>query len=127
MAARVSPFIEDMSEAYLWADLVVCRAGALTISELCVVGLGAVLVPYPHAVDDHQTLNARFMVDAGAARLLPQSQMSPQSLVDVLAPLLAQPERIRQLGDAARKLARPEATEQVVAVCLQTLSEARKA
>ena len=70
VTADVSAFITDMAEALAWADLVVCRAGALTIAELAAAGVGAVLVPYPHAVDDHQTHNARFLVDAGAAQLL---------------------------------------------------------
>jgi UDP-N-acetylglucosamine--N-acetylmuramyl-(pentapeptide) pyrophosphoryl-undecaprenol N-acetylglucosamine transferase len=117
--AKVSPFIENMAEAYQWADFVVCRAGALTISELCMVGLGAILVPYPHAVDDHQTRNAQFMVDAGAAWLLPQSQLNPKALAEILEPLLARPERIGRLGSAARRIARPEATAHVVNLCLQ--------
>ena len=66
MNAGVTPFIDDMAGAYAWADLVVCRSGALTVSELAAAGLGAVLVPFPHAVDDHQTANARVLVDAGA-------------------------------------------------------------
>lgn len=117
--AQVSPYIDDMAAAYAWADFVVCRAGALTISELCSVGLGAILVPYPHAVDDHQTRNAQFMVDAGAAWILPQSQLNPSALAEILEPLLARPERITRLGLAARKMARPDATEKVVQICLQ--------
>ncbi len=125
--ARVTAFIEDMAAAYRWADFVICRAGALTISELCVAGLGAILVPYPHAVDDHQTLNAKHMVDAGAAWILPQAQMSPQSLAEILEPLLAKPERIRRLGEAAHKIAQPAATEKVVAECIQVALQAGRA
>ena len=76
IAADVQPFIEDMADAYAWADLVVCRSGALTIAELAVVGVPAILVPFPHATDDHQTGNARFLADAGAAVLLPQAEMT---------------------------------------------------
>ena len=72
--ASLEPFIEDMAEAYAWADLVVCRAGALTIAELCAAGVGALLVPYLHAVDDHQTRNAEFMVAGGARRVDPRKQ-----------------------------------------------------
>ncbi|HEY9199571.1 MAG TPA: undecaprenyldiphospho-muramoylpentapeptide beta-N-acetylglucosaminyltransferase, partial [Gammaproteobacteria bacterium] len=73
--AQVDAFVDDMAAAYAWADLVVCRAGALTIAELTAVGVGAILVPYPHAVDDHQTGNARYLVNAGAALLIPQSEL----------------------------------------------------
>lgn len=119
VVGKVIPYIDDMAQAYSWADFVICRAGALTVSELCTVGLGAILVPYPHAVDDHQTRNAQFMVDAGAAWLLPQTQLNPKALAEILEPLLARPERITRLGQAARKIARPEATDKVVQVCLQ--------
>ncbi len=115
--ARVSEFIDDMSEAYRWADFVICRAGALTVSELCVAGLGALLVPYPHAVDDHQTLNAEYMVKAGAAWLIAQQNLSPESLSEMLTPLCAKPERISLLSKAALQLAKADATERVVNEC----------
>jgi UDP-N-acetylglucosamine--N-acetylmuramyl-(pentapeptide) pyrophosphoryl-undecaprenol N-acetylglucosamine transferase len=117
IVAEVTPFIDDMAAAYKWADLVVCRAGALTISELCMAGLGAILVPYPHAVDDHQTRNASMMTEAGAAWLLPQSDLNPQTLAEMLTPLLKKPDRISVLARAARKLAKPNATESVVTEC----------
>jgi UDP-N-acetylglucosamine:LPS N-acetylglucosamine transferase len=75
--ARVDAFVDDMAAAYAWADLVVCRAGALTIAELTAVGVAAILVPYPHAVDDHQTGNAGYLVDADAALLIPQTELTP--------------------------------------------------
>lgn len=115
--ANVSEFITDMAEAYRWADFVICRAGALTISELCVSGLGAILVPYPYAVDDHQTLNAQFMVNAGAAWLMPQSELSAKALSETLKPLCSKPARLEHLSKAARKLAKADATEQVVNEC----------
>lgn len=115
--ARVSPYIEDMAEAYRWADFVICRAGALTIAELCASGLGAILVPYPYAVDDHQTLNARWMEAAGAAWLLPQDDMTPETLAEMLRPLLTKKKRIAILSEAAHKVAQPEATEKVAAEC----------
>jgi UDP-N-acetylglucosamine--N-acetylmuramyl-(pentapeptide) pyrophosphoryl-undecaprenol N-acetylglucosamine transferase len=117
--ASVEPFIEDMAEAYAWADLVVCRAGALTISELCAAGVGALLVPFPHAVDDHQTRNADYMVKAGAALLMPQHKLTDELLADTLAELLGNPERIIDMARAARTLARPDATERVVNYCLE--------
>ncbi len=119
VTAQVEPFIEDMRAAYEWADLVVCRAGALTVAELCAAGLGAILVPFPHAVDDHQTRNATYMVDGAAAVLVPQSQMTPESLAEVLGPLCADRQKLEQMAVAARKLARPDATERVVNYCLE--------
>ena len=106
---RLLPFIEDMGAALAEADLVVSRAGAMTVAELAAVGVGAILVPFPHAVDDHQTANARFLVDGGAARLLPQSGLTPAGLAELLRGL--DRERCRQMALAARALARPEATE----------------
>jgi UDP-N-acetylglucosamine--N-acetylmuramyl-(pentapeptide) pyrophosphoryl-undecaprenol N-acetylglucosamine transferase len=73
---EVTPFIEDMAEAYAWADLVICRSGALTIAELAAVGVAAILIPFPHAVDDHQTANARYLADNGAALLVQQSDLT---------------------------------------------------
>jgi len=115
--AKVTEFITDMAEAYRWADFVICRAGALTISELCVAGLGAILIPYPFAVDDHQTKNAEFMVEGGAAWLLPQSELRPEVLAEMLSPLFAKRERIAILSEAARKLAKVDATERVSDEC----------
>lgn len=110
-------YIEDMGEAYDWADFVVCRSGALTVSELCAAGLGAILVPYPHAVDDHQTANARQMEKAGAAWILPQNELEPSTLADILLPLFQKPKRIEKLASAARKLAKPDAAENVANIC----------
>tara|TARA_R110002072_G_scaffold90500_3_gene202384 strand:+ start:12104 stop:13183 length:1080 start_codon:yes stop_codon:yes gene_type:complete len=114
---NVSEFIEDMAQAYKWADFVICRAGALTISELCVAGLGAILIPYPHAVDDHQAKNANFLVEGGAAWLLAQKDLTPSVLAEVLQPLLAKRERMNILSQAAYKLAQVDATESVANEC----------
>lgn len=120
--ARVTPFIDDMAEALGWADLVICRAGALTVSELAAAGLGAVLVPYPHAVDDHQTRNARYLDEAGAARLLPQAGLSADSLASVLKELLEEGrEGLLKMAEAARRLARPDATRRVAGTCLEVV------
>ncbi|SFR73376.1 UDP-N-acetylglucosamine-N-acetylmuramylpentapeptide N-acetylglucosamine transferase [Marinobacter daqiaonensis] len=117
--ASLEPFIKEMAEAYGWADLVICRAGALTISELCAAGIGAVLVPFPHAVDDHQTRNASYMVKAGAAILMPQHKLTETLLADTLADLVGDRERMVDMARAARTLARPDATERVVNYCLE--------
>ena len=117
--AEVVPFIADMAEAYGWADLVIGRAGALTLSELAAAGVGAVLVPFPHAVDDHQTKNAGWLVDAGAAVLLPQPELSPERLVTILQPFAAQRHRALVLAEAARGLAMTEAAETVARGCLE--------
>ncbi|MFL1454412.1 undecaprenyldiphospho-muramoylpentapeptide beta-N-acetylglucosaminyltransferase [Marinobacter sp. GN3S48] len=117
--ASVEPFIKDMAEAYSWADLVLCRSGALTVSELCVAGLGAILVPFPHAVDDHQTMNGQHMVSAQAAVLVPQPKLNPQSLAETLRDLSNDRSRVLNMAKAARSLARPDATERVVNYCLE--------
>ncbi|MBM3355309.1 MAG: UDP-N-acetylglucosamine--N-acetylmuramyl-(pentapeptide) pyrophosphoryl-undecaprenol N-acetylglucosamine transferase, partial [Betaproteobacteria bacterium] len=108
-------FIDDMAARYAEADLVICRAGAMTVAEIAAGGLASVLVPYPHAVDDHQTANARFLADKGAAILLPQSELNPARLAGLLRTL----ERA-QLLDMARKaraLGRPDATRVVADRC----------
>ncbi|MDX1755765.1 MAG: undecaprenyldiphospho-muramoylpentapeptide beta-N-acetylglucosaminyltransferase [Marinobacter sp.] len=117
--ATIEPFIEDMAEAYEWADLVLCRSGALTVSELCIAGVGAILVPFPHAVDDHQTRNGQQMLDARAAVLIPQHRLSAELLADTLAELCSDRQRIINMAQAARSLARPDATERVVNYCLE--------
>ena len=117
--ARVEPFIDDMAEAYAWADLVICRAGALTVAELAVVGVAAILVPFPHATDDHQTGNARFLADAGAAVLLPQSKLEPAGLASMLSDFISQREVLLEMACRARELAMPGAARRVAELCLQ--------
>jgi UDP-N-acetylglucosamine--N-acetylmuramyl-(pentapeptide) pyrophosphoryl-undecaprenol N-acetylglucosamine transferase len=107
-------FVNDMAGAYAAADLVICRAGALTVAELAAVGVASILVPFPHAVDDHQTSNARFLANAGAAILLPQSELTPQRLTDIRN---LTRDQLAQMAEKARDLARPEATASVVAAC----------
>jgi UDP-N-acetylglucosamine--N-acetylmuramyl-(pentapeptide) pyrophosphoryl-undecaprenol N-acetylglucosamine transferase len=119
VSASIEPFIRDMAEAYGWADLVICRAGALTVSELCAAGIGAVLVPFPHAVDDHQTRNGQHMVKAGAAILVPQPKLNPEVLAETLKDLATDRKRILTMAKAAHSLARPDATERVVNYCLE--------
>ena len=119
VAAEVQPFISDMAAAYAAADLVICRAGALTVSELAAAGLPSMLIPLPHAIDDHQTRNAEFLASAGAAVLLPQRTTDAQALAAQLSEVLMHTERLEQMGAAARQLARPQATSDVVDICLE--------
>lgn len=114
---KVAPFIEDMAAAYAWADLVLCRAGALTVAELAVMGRPAILVPLPQAIDDHQTANARSLTDRGAAILLRQSDMSVASLVKTLQGYLAHPQRLSAMAAASRAAATPDATQRVSDCC----------
>jgi UDP-N-acetylglucosamine--N-acetylmuramyl-(pentapeptide) pyrophosphoryl-undecaprenol N-acetylglucosamine transferase len=107
--AEVSEFIDDMAEAYGWADLAICRSGALTVSELAAAGVPAVLVPFPAAVDDHQTLNGGYLVAAGGAVLVPEKQLQPERLARVLAGLLADRGRLLDMARRARDAARPRA------------------
>jgi UDP-N-acetylglucosamine--N-acetylmuramyl-(pentapeptide) pyrophosphoryl-undecaprenol N-acetylglucosamine transferase len=116
---QVTPFIADMAEALGWADLVVCRAGALTIAELAAAGVGAILVPYPHAVDDHQTHNARYLVEVGAARLIGDAELSTARLADTLSALCADGRAgLMQLATAARGAALPDAAQLLLDACL---------
>lgn len=115
---QLKPFIDDMASAYAWADIVICRAGALTISELAAAGIGSVLVPYPFAVDDHQTGNAKFLENADAAILLPQTELEPDRLAELLAGFAARRERLLNMAQAARKMAMPDAARRVTALCL---------
>jgi UDP-N-acetylglucosamine--N-acetylmuramyl-(pentapeptide) pyrophosphoryl-undecaprenol N-acetylglucosamine transferase len=113
--AELTPFIDDTATAFAEADLVVCRAGASTVTELAAVGAPALFVPFPSAVDDHQTTNARFLVDAGAGWLVRQSDLTPAFLADVLQKL-DRPELLRR-AVAAKRLEKTQATEQMVAAC----------
>ncbi len=115
VTADLHEFVQDMGAAYAEADLVICRAGAMTVSELAAAGVASLMVPFPHAVDDHQTGNARFLADQGAALLMPQSELT----ADRLAGLLRELERgqLQEMACRARALARPDATRAVADVC----------
>jgi UDP-N-acetylglucosamine--N-acetylmuramyl-(pentapeptide) pyrophosphoryl-undecaprenol N-acetylglucosamine transferase len=117
--AEVKPFIEDMAEAYEWADLVICRAGALTISELAAAGVGAILVPFPAAVDDHQTHNAQYLVQEGAAIHIADRDVTAERLSDELQKLCAGRGKLLAMAERARLLARPHAAEELAASCLR--------
>ena len=117
--ARVVAFIDDMAAAYQWADVVVCRAGALTVSELACVGVASILVPYPHAVDDHQTANARFLEDNEAAIIVPQSQLTAKYLTELLTVEFSDRARILQRAKNARAVAQNDAAQRVASCCLE--------
>ena len=116
--ADVVPFEDDMAATYAWADLAICRAGALTLAELAAAGVPAILVPYPHAVDDHQTSNARAMVAAGAARLVPEGDDFIKRLGAVLDEF-GDHSRLLPMAEAARTLARPDAAQRIADVCVE--------
>jgi UDP-N-acetylglucosamine--N-acetylmuramyl-(pentapeptide) pyrophosphoryl-undecaprenol N-acetylglucosamine transferase len=115
--ADVRAFIESMSEAYGWADLVICRSGALTVSELAAAGVGAILVPFPAAVDDHQTKNAHYLTDAGAAVLIPESRLTAEALATEVR---ARADRgtLLAMAGKAREKASPKAAEELASACL---------
>jgi UDP-N-acetylglucosamine--N-acetylmuramyl-(pentapeptide) pyrophosphoryl-undecaprenol N-acetylglucosamine transferase len=119
VAAEVTPFVDDMAAAYGWADLAVCRAGALTVAELAAAGLGAVLVPFPHAVDDHQTRNGEALVAAGAAELIQERDLDITRLARRLDALLHDRARLRAMAAAARRLAKPDAAATIADACLE--------
>jgi UDP-N-acetylglucosamine--N-acetylmuramyl-(pentapeptide) pyrophosphoryl-undecaprenol N-acetylglucosamine transferase len=127
IGARVEPFIEDMAAAYAWADLVICRSGALTIAELAVAGVAAVLVPFPHATDDHQTGNARLLADAGAAILLPQDLLEADRLAGLLCDFTGQRAMLQEMAGRAHALAMPDAARRVAEFCLQAAGVEEKA
>jgi UDP-N-acetylglucosamine--N-acetylmuramyl-(pentapeptide) pyrophosphoryl-undecaprenol N-acetylglucosamine transferase len=118
LMAEVTAFMQDMAEAYQWAHLAICRSGAMTVSELAAAGLPAVLVPYPYAIDDHQTANALFMVEAGAAELMPQPRFTAESLASLIRGWLDTPDKLAEMGERAQRLATPAAASMVANLCL---------
>ena len=116
--AEIRPFLDDMAFFYGQTDVVICRAGALTITELAAAGLASILIPFPFAVDDHQTGNAHFLSDRGAAILLPQKTMTPQHLANLLQGMTH--ERALEMAQAARAAAQPAAAQRVAEVCAES-------
>lgn len=115
--AQVDEFISDMDKAYEWADLVICRAGALTVSEIAAAGKAALFVPFPHAVDDHQTANANYLVAQQAALLMQQKDMTTDNMVALLTPYMSNKDKIIEMATKARSLAVLDATEKVAQYC----------
>lgn len=121
VAGETVPFIDDMAAAYADADLVICRAGAMTVSEVAAAGVAALFVPFPHAVDDHQTTNAKFLSKQGAALLVQQKELNAEGLAQLIAGLSR--EQLKDMARAARGLAKPEATRRVAEICRQMAGE----
>lgn len=116
---RVDAYIEDMASAYQWADLVLCRAGAITLAEIACAGLPAILVPLPHAIDDHQNRNAAHFVEEGAAILMPQAGLTAETLAQTIARLASDRRELAAMAREARSLARPDAASKVADVCVE--------
>ncbi len=114
--ADAKAFINNMAEMYAWADIVICRAGALTVAELACVGVASILVPFPYAVDDHQTYNAQYLSDAGAAKLIQQTEFNVQKASEMLSGLTR--EICLEMAIKAKQLAKPEATATVAKICM---------
>jgi UDP-N-acetylglucosamine--N-acetylmuramyl-(pentapeptide) pyrophosphoryl-undecaprenol N-acetylglucosamine transferase len=119
VAAEVTAFIQDMAEAYRWADVVVCRAGAMTVSELAAAALPAILIPFPYAIDDHQTANARYFSESGAAVLMPQSELTPERLAERLNAFMLDRETLAAMSQKIYALAKPGAAQSVADICLR--------
>jgi UDP-N-acetylglucosamine--N-acetylmuramyl-(pentapeptide) pyrophosphoryl-undecaprenol N-acetylglucosamine transferase len=121
LPAEVVAFERDMPRRYEWADLAICRAGALTVAELALAGMPALLVPYPFAADDHQAANARALEEAGAARRLDARPLDPNALAQAVAELVTTPGRLVLMREAALRLARPHAAQDIVETCIARL------
>lgn len=117
VVADAKAFINNMADMYAWADVVVCRAGALTVAELACVGVASILVPFPHAVDDHQTYNAQYLSDVGAAKLIQQTEFNVQKAAEILLGLTR--EICLEMAIKAKQLAKPEATATVAKICME--------
>lgn len=115
--ADTKAFINDMASMYAWADFIICRAGALTVAEVSAVGLGALMVPFPHAVDDHQTTNAAYLQNGGAAWVIQQSELTAAKIVKILAEL--DRDNCLAMAKKARVLGKPEATANVAKICME--------
>jgi UDP-N-acetylglucosamine--N-acetylmuramyl-(pentapeptide) pyrophosphoryl-undecaprenol N-acetylglucosamine transferase len=117
VSGELVAFIDDMAARYAWCDLVVCRAGALTVAEITAAGVASIFVPFPTAVDDHQTGNAKFLVQAGAADLLPQSELTPERLAELIKKKTR--DLLKVMAEKARALAKPDATMRVADICVE--------
>jgi len=119
VTAKILPFIEDMAEVYQWADIVICRAGAMTIAELSAVGVGSILVPFPYAIDDHQTANAHYLSDNHAAILIPEDELTSERLAEVIIELDQTRSKVIEMADRAHDLSRADATVRVASLCME--------
>jgi UDP-N-acetylglucosamine--N-acetylmuramyl-(pentapeptide) pyrophosphoryl-undecaprenol N-acetylglucosamine transferase len=124
--AEAVPFINDMSAAYLRADLVVCRAGATTLAEVMVAKKASILIPYPYAADNHQELNAKSMVDAGAAQMISERELDGKKLADEIIALHEDRDRMKKMEQAASRTGRPEAAREIVDACFELIERRKK-
>ncbi|VUD40325.1 UDP-N-acetylglucosamine--N-acetylmuramyl-(pentapeptide) pyrophosphoryl-undecaprenol N-acetylglucosamine transferase [Thalassocella blandensis] len=118
---RIDAFIRDMAEAYRWADLVICRSGALTVSEIAAVGVGAVFIPFPYAIDDHQTANAKFLEKLGAAEIRQESELNGESLAEIIKHYVNDDSRLLNMANAARAFAKPKAARAFADYCEEVI------
>ena len=118
-AISIVPFIDKMDQAYAWADFVICRSGALTVAELTAVGLGAFLIPFPFAIDDHQTVNGQWLVDSGAAEMLSESNLTAEKLADYIKQVANNRDQCIAMSQCAKTIAKLGAAERVAEVCLE--------
>jgi UDP-N-acetylglucosamine--N-acetylmuramyl-(pentapeptide) pyrophosphoryl-undecaprenol N-acetylglucosamine transferase len=118
-AISVQAFIDDMASAYQWADLIIARAGAMTVSEIAAAGLASILIPYPYAVDDHQTENAGYLLRAGAAEVIQQEDLTPDSLLAAVRKFSLDANYLEQASKQSRQAGSPDATETVANICLE--------
>lgn len=123
VSGRVEPFIDDMAQAYEWADLVLCRSGALTVAELAATGKPGILVPFPFAVDDHQTVNGHYLADRGAALMVQQKDLDVDSLTKMILDLADNPEQLELMASLAKTAGLPQATNEVVRHCLEAAGQ----
>lgn len=123
MEAEVQPFIVDMASAYAASDLIICRAGATSLAEITVAGKASVLIPFPYAADDHQTENARAMVEAGAAAMIRESDLTAQTLYSLVESLLGDDKKLRTMEEKSKALGRPDAAARIVDACIRLAAE----
>jgi UDP-N-acetylglucosamine--N-acetylmuramyl-(pentapeptide) pyrophosphoryl-undecaprenol N-acetylglucosamine transferase len=123
VSAEVSPFIENMADAFARADLVLCRSGASTVAEIAAAGKAAIFVPFPQAADDHQRRNAEALVNAGAGAMIPEAELTTERLIATVSDLLNQPQHLTEMGRAARALSHPEAAKQIAELAVSVIQK----
>lgn len=123
IVARVEPFIDDMAKAYGWADLVICRSGALTVSEIAAAGLPSVLIPFPYAIDDHQTVNAKYLSDSNAAVIIQEKDFDAKSVASKILTLLLETDRLKVMAENARRLSKPNTAKKIIDICEELMNE----
>ncbi|HIG92125.1 MAG TPA: undecaprenyldiphospho-muramoylpentapeptide beta-N-acetylglucosaminyltransferase [Methylococcaceae bacterium] len=120
--AEVVAFIDDMAAIYSWADLIICRSGAMTVSEVAAVGLPSIMIPFPFAIDDHQTANAQYLADVNASILIAESELNAERLAKEIMYLIDEPSLLLEMGKATRQCAQVGATKAVAKACIEVVS-----